>query len=309
MKKKKQIWGIISVAIIIVVLIIISFTQITGDRNNFEQKIGTAKSNNISLIELDGTIGGSSSLTGSGAISPRDVESLLAEAKKDSSSALIISINSPGGSVEPTQEIYNSIERFKRKTGKKVYVWMKEVAASGGYYIACAADKIVAMPTTLTGSIGVIMNLVNSSELLKKIGVSVYVLKSGKYKDMGSFSRPLTDEERKMFQEIIDSSYKEFVEVVSKSRDIPLDKLKEFAQGQIFTGVKAKEIGLIDEVGNFEDTVALIKKDLDLKGEPKIIAHRKRRGILSLLENVFPYSQIDLLKSLKPLTLEYLMSP
>jgi len=173
MKRKKQILGIISVAIIIVVLIIISFIQITGDGNNFEQKIGTAKSNNISLIELDGTIGGGSSLTGSGTISPRDVESLLAEAKKDSSSALIISINSPGGSVEPTQEIYNSIEKFKRKTGKKVYVWMKEVAASGGYYIACAADKIVAMPTTLTGSIGVIMNLVNSSELLKKIRFSV----------------------------------------------------------------------------------------------------------------------------------------
>lgn len=308
MKRKKQIWGIISVAIIIVVLIIISIIQITGSRNSVEQKISVVESNNISLIELDGTIGGGSSLTGSGTISPRDVESLLAEAKKDSSVALIISINSPGGSVEPTQEIYNSIERFKKKTGKKVYVWMKEVAASGGYYIACAADKIVAMPTTLTGSIGVIMNLVDSTELLKKIGVSVYVLKSGKYKDMGSFSRPLTDEERKMFQEIIDASYKEFVEVVSKSRNMPLDKLKEFAQGQVFTGVRAKEIGLIDEVGDFEDTVAFIKKDLSLKGEPKIIAHRKRRSIFSLLKDIFPYSQIDLFKSLKPLTLEYLMT-
>ena len=153
------------------------------------------------------------------------------------------------------------------------------------------------------------MNLVNSEELLKKIGVSIYTIKSGEYKDMGSISRPLTNEERAIFQNIIDESYDQFLKVVSKCRNIPLDKLKDLAQGQVFTGIKAKEVGLIDEVGDLEDTIALVKKDLNIKGEPKIITHKKRRSFFSLLGNVIPYTQLDLLKSLKPLTIEYLMVP
>lgn len=306
--KRNQIGGIIFV-IFIIIVIVASIIQSNRSKVSVQEKVTIGKGNNISLIELEGTIGGSSGLTTSEVISPKEVESLLTEAKKDPSNALIISINSPGGSVEPTQEIYNSIERFKKETGKKVYVWMKEVCASGGYYLSCSADKIVAMPTTLTGSIGVIMNLVNSEELLKKIGISLYTLKSGKYKDMGSISRSLTDEERKILQNIIDETYDQFLKVVSTSRDIPLNKLSELAQGQIFTGIKAKEIGLIDEVGDLEDTIALVKKDLNLKGEPKIISHKKRRTFFSLLENVLPYTQIDLLKSLKPLSIEYLMTP
>jgi protease-4 len=289
--------------------IAVSIIQSNRGKVSVEEEVTIGKGNNISLIELEGTIAGSSSLMGDGIISPQEVDSLLNEAKKDSSSALIISINSPGGSVEPTQEIYNSIERFKEKSGKKVYVWMKEVAASGGYYLSCGADKIVAMPTTLTGSIGVIMNLVNSEELLKKIGVSFYTIKSGKYKDMGSISRPLTNEERAIFQNIIDESYNQFLKVVSEGRNNPLDQLKNLAQGQVFTGIKAKEVGLIDEIGDLEDTIALVKKDLNLKGEPKIITHKRRVSFFSLLENVIPYTQLDLLKSLKPLTIEYLMVP
>ncbi|HOW03318.1 MAG TPA: signal peptide peptidase SppA [Caldisericia bacterium] len=306
--KRNKIGGIIF-TIFIIVVIAVSIIQSNRGKVSVEEEVTIGKGNNISLIELEGTIAGSSSLMGDGIISPQEVESLLNEAKKDSSSALIISINSPGGSVEPTQEIYNSIERFKEKSGKKVYVWMKEVAASGGYYLSCGADKIVAMPTTLTGSIGVIMNLVNSEELLKKIGVSLYTIKSGKYKDMGSISRPLTNEERAIFQNIIDESYNQFLKVVSEGRNIPLDQLKNLAQGQVFTGIKAKEVGLIDEIGDLEDTIALVKKDLNLKGEPKIITHKRRVSFFSLLENVIPYTQLDLLKSLKPLTIEYLMLP
>lgn len=306
--KRNKIGGIIF-TIFIIVVIAVSIIQSNKGKVSVEEEVTIEKGNNISLIELEGTIAGSSSLMGDGIISPQEVDSLLNEAKKDSSSALIISINSPGGSVEPTQEIYNSIERFKEKSGKKVYVWMKEVAASGGYYLSCGADKIVAMPTTLTGSIGVIMNLVNSEELLKKIGVSLYTIKSGKYKDMGSISRPLTNEERAIFQNIIDESYNQFLKVVSEGRNIPLDQLKNLAQGQVFTGIKAKEVGLIDEIGDLEDTIALVKKDLNLKGEPKIITHKRRVSFFSLLENVIPYTQLDLLKSLKPLTIEYLMVP
>lgn len=306
--KRNKIGGIIF-TIFIIVVIAVSIIQSNRGKVSVEEEVTIGKGNNISLIELEGTIAGSSSLMGDGIISPQEVDSLLNEAKKDSSSALIISINSPGGSVEPTQEIYNSIERFKEKSGKKVYVWMKEVAASGGYYLSCGADKIVAMPTTLTGSIGVIMNLVNSEELLKKIGVSLYTIKSGKYKDMGSISRPLTNEERAIFQNIIDESYNQFLKVVSEGRNIPLDQLKNLAQGQVFTGIKAKEVGLIDEIGDLEDTIALVKKDLNLKGEPKIITHKRRVSFFSLLENVIPYTQLDLLKSLKPLTIEYLMVP
>lgn len=184
--------------------------------------------------------------------------------------ALVIRINSPGGSVAATQEIYEEIEKIKN-TGKKVVVSMGDVAASGGYYVASAADKIMANPGTITGSIGVIAEMGNVEELFKKIGVKIEVIKSGKHKDIGSPVRPMTPEERKMLQDLINNAYEQFVTAVAKGRNMPYEKVKELADGSIYTGQQAKENGLIDELGNIQDAIKLAGQLAGIKGEPNII--------------------------------------
>jgi protease-4 len=309
--KRDSLFGIIVVAFIVFVIIfaLVKGANKTASVKEPEVKIGDS----ISVISLNGVIGeGSSSITSStDEISISDVKTLLSEAKSDPSKALIIEINSPGGAVEPTQEIYDAIEQFKKETGKKVYVWMRGEAASGGYYISCAADKIVAMPTTLTGSIGVIMELVNYKGLLEKIGLKETVIKSGKFKDIGSPIRDMTPEESKMLQDIIDETYQQFFNVVENTRHIPVDKLKEIAQGQVYTGIQAKKLGLVDENGNFQFVVDMIKKDLNLKGKPNIITHSVHRSFLSnlLSEKAGIEKELSILKNLKPMKLQYIMQP
>ena len=309
--KKDSLFGIIVVAFIVFVIIfaLVKGANKTASVKEPEVKIGDS----ISVISLNGVIGeASSSITSStDEISISDVKTLLSEAKSDPSKALIIEINSPGGAVEPTQEIYDAIEQFKKETGKKVYVWMRGEAASGGYYISCAADKIVAMPTTLTGSIGVIMELVNYKGLLEKIGLKETVIKSGKFKDIGSPVRNMTPEESKMLQDIIDETYQQFFNVVENARHIPVDKLKEIAQGQVYTGIQAKKLGLVDENGNFQFVVDMIKKDLNLKGKPNIITHSVHRSFLSNLlgEKAGIEKELSILKNLKPMKLQYIMQP
>jgi len=310
--KKESIFGWIMIGVIIFV-VAFAFVKARSVNKSVVQKPAAVKSGDaISVISLNGVIGEdtSSSFGSSNEITVSDVQTLLNEARSDPSKALIIEINSPGGAVEPTQEIYDAILKFKKDTGKKVYVWMRGMAASGGYYISCAADKIVAMPTTLTGSIGVIMELVNYQGLLNKIGVKETVIKSGAFKDMGSPVRPMTPEEKKMFQTIIDQTYQQFFNVVEKARHIPEDRLKTIAQGQVFTGIQAKENGLVDANGNFQFTVNMIKKDLNLKGTPKIIRHTVKRSFLSALFNEKSVlSQLSVLNSLTPVKVEYKFAP
>ncbi len=307
--KKDSLFGLIVVAFLVFVVVFAIFKGSSERKGASAPKIKTGDS--ISVISLSGVIGESSgSLYGSGnTITVKEVKDLLKQCESDPSKAVIIEINSPGGAVEPTQEIYDEIEQFKKKTGKKVYVWMRGVAASGGYYISCAADKIIAMPTTLTGSIGVIMELVNYQGLLEKIGVKEVVIKSGKFKDMGSPARPMTEEEKKMFQNLINETYEQFFNTVQKARNIPTDKLKEIAQGQVYTGIDAKKLGLVDATGNFQFVVDMIKKDLNIKGNPRIITHEVHKSILSLLgENSF-ISQLSAVNGLKPMKLEYMLQP
>ncbi len=307
--KKDSLFGLIVVAFLIFVVVFAIFKGNSTKKGVSVSKIRTG--NSISVISLNGVIGeGSESLYTSGSmITVSEVKELLKECESDPSKAVIIEINSPGGAVEPTQEIYDEIEQFKKKTGKKVYVWMRGVAASGGYYISCAADKIIAMPTTLTGSIGVIMELVNYEGLLEKIGVKEIVIKSGKFKDMGSPTRPMTEEEKKMFQNLIDETYRQFFDTVQKARGIPTDKLKEIAQGQVYTGLDAEKLGLVDATGNFQYVVNLIKKELDIKGNPQIITHEVHKNIFSLFGEKSFISQLSAVNGLKPMKLEYILQP
>lgn len=179
--------------------------------------------------------------------------------------AIVVRVDSPGGAVAPSQEIFRELKRLKEKS-KTVVVSMGTVAASGGYYIATAADKIVANPGTITGSIGVIMQSFGVKDLVKKFMIDPRIVKSGAYKDAGSPFRDMTESEISYFQNLSDDIYEQFLRDVSKARDIPLEKMRDLAQGRIYSGSQAKEKGLVDELGNLFDAIALAKK---LSGLPE----------------------------------------
>jgi len=172
----------------------------------------------------------------------------------DAVKAIIVRVDSPGGSVGPSQEIYREIQ--KTTDQKKVIVSMGSVAASGGYYLSVGADGIVANPGTITGSIGVIMGYTNFEELMRKIGLSAVVIKSGPFKDTGSPTRPMSDDEKELLQEVTRQIHDQFVEAIGKGRKMNHQDVEAIADGRIFTGQKALELGLVDRLGNFEDAVA-----------------------------------------------------
>lgn len=193
--------------------------------------------------------------------------------------AVILKINSPGGTVAAVQEIYQQVQSLK-KAKKKVVVSIGDIAASGAYYIACAADKIVANHGSLIGSIGVIMSLPNIEGFLEKIGVKVNIIKSGKHKDIGSLFRAMSEEERGLLQGVIDNAYSQFFNVVAKNRMIKKQELMKIADGRIFTGEQAKQIALIDELGTYEDAIKLTSKLANIEGKPIIVEEDKPLKLL-----------------------------
>lgn len=200
-------------------------------------------------------------------------------AEDDDIKAVVLRVDSPGGAVVPAQEIYDKINKIKEK--KKVVTSMGSVAASGGYYIACASDKIVANPGTITGSIGVIIQFPQVKELLKKIGLKSTVIKSGKYKDVGSPSREISQDEMKLLQGLVDDIYNQFVEAVSSSRKIPKKKVEEIADGRIITGRQALELGLVDYLGTMEYSIDLAARLSGIEGKPQVVYPKEKRiGLL-----------------------------
>ncbi len=210
--------------------------------------------------------------------------------------AVILRINSPGGTIGATQEIYNEILRLREK-GKVVIVSMGDISASGAYYISCAADYIVANPGTLTGSIGVIIAGMDLSELFKKIGISYNVIKSGKNKDILSPYRKMSPEEQKLLEEVVMDAYNQFLQAVSKGRKISIEKLKEIADGRIFSGEKALSNKLIDELGDFETAVKIAREKAKISGKPNIIELDRERnpiyGLFSLFRKKELFSEIN----------------
>lgn len=190
--------------------------------------------------------------------------------KRNEIKAVVLRINSPGGSVAAVQEICKEIDNLK-KNKKVVVASLGDVAASGGYYIASQADKIIASEGTLTGSIGVILQLANVQGLFQKVGLKMETITSGKYKDIGSSFRQLTPEERNIFQRLTDDAYSQFVGAVEKGRKLQHDKALELADGRIYTGTQAKELGLIDDFGNSEDAIAAAAQLAGIKGAPRIV--------------------------------------
>ena len=219
----------------------------------------------IGVIPIDGTILESYSIT-----------SQLINFRKDNRiKAIVLRINSPGGAVGPVQDIYREIQ--KTIESKKVVAYLGGVAASGGYYIAAAANKIVANPGTITGSIGVIMEFVRFKDLLEKIGVDLVVRKSGEFKDIGSPHRELTDRDKEIIDSLIGDIQEQFVEAVANGRALPLEKVKPIADGRVFSGAKAKEMDLVDILGNFQDAVDAAKEMAAIDGDVSLVFPKKNR--------------------------------
>ena len=225
-------------------------------------------SNLVASLEIRGTISDSK----------RFIDELKEYGNRPNVRSVVIRIDSPGGGVAASQEIYEAIKKFREETEKKVVVSMASTAASGGYYIACAADMIFANPGSITGSIGVIAQWYEYSDLLRWAKMQSIVIKSGDLKDSGSGFRPMTDEEKVYFQSLIDDMHGQFISAVSESRDIPEEEVRLLADGRVYTGREAKENRLVDEIGTFQDAVEAAAKMGGITGEPRLLTPARRRS-------------------------------
>ncbi len=231
------------------------------------------RSDRVALVKIEGLLASSDPV----------VDELHDYADDSSIKAIVLRIDSPGGGVVPSQEIYNAV-LYAKKEGKKVVASMGSVAASGGYYVAAAADRIVANPGTLTGSIGVKMEFANLEKLLEKIGVKGMVVKSGEYKDIGSPFRTMTPEEKKLVQEVIDDVQSQFVKAVAQGRKLPEADVRAIADGRIFTGQQALALKLVDEMGDLDDSIRVAGGMAGIKGKPSIVEKSKKIRFLDYLK-------------------------
>jgi len=231
----------------------------------------------IAVIPLSGTITmENSSLFPGSAITPELVRDYLAKAEQDKSvKAIVFRIESPGGEIAPCQEILWEIERVGE--AKTIVVSMGGTAASGGYYISTKADKIVALPTTMTGSIGVISQIMNIEGLLEKLGIEIETFKGGQYKDMYRGFREMTREEEEIMQGMIDEYYELFIEVVAEGRGLNKEEVRNLATGQIYSGTEAKELGLIDELGDLDTAINLTAEIAGI--EDPIVEYYRKPGL------------------------------
>lgn len=230
-----------------------------------------ALGNRVGLVEVTGTM-----ITGDAV-----VDEIERFSRDRTIKAIVVRLESPGGVVAAAQEIFDEIKQV-RLEGKPVVASMGGVAASGAYYVACAADSIVANPGTLTGSIGVIMSWPNTQELLRKVGIEMQVVKTGEFKDIGSMSRPLTPAERDLVGDLIGDVYDQFVTAVATERGLDPDEVRKIADGRVLTGRQAYHLGLVDRLGGLQEAARVAAELAGISGEPTLV--RKRRHAVSILD-------------------------
>jgi protease-4 len=271
MRNRMLIWLLLgggAFVLFVVIVIAISLTMSADESADFPF------SDRIQVVDVEGELFQSRPI----------LDQLKRYEDSNSIKAILLNIDSPGGGVAVSQEIYAEIKRLREKKDKTIVAYLSSTGASGAYYIACAADRIVANPGTIVGSIGVIAEWVNYAELLEWAKVKDVVFKTGEFKDSGSASRPLTENERKYFQGLIDDMYVQFVEAVSSGRKLELQEVRAVADGRVFTGRDAKEKKLIDEMGNFQDAVDLTAKLAGISGKPRLLRlNRQRVTLLDVL--------------------------
>jgi len=261
MRKHQVLLGILLIFILFIMftggIYLITWLSKDDKRMSFGDK--------VAVVEIKGIIIDSRNI----------IEQIIKYRKNNSVKALVLRIDTPGGAVGPSQEIYQEV--LKTKKEKKVVASMGTVAASGGYYIACGVDKIIANPGTITGSIGVKMEFGNVEELLKKIGLKGGIVKSGKYKDIGSPLRDMSKDERELIQGVVDDIYWQFVDAIVLNRKLPKEKVVSIADGRFFSGSQAKKYGLVDELGNLQDSIIIAANISGIKGEPDVIYPEKKK--------------------------------
>ncbi|MDQ3304293.1 MAG: signal peptide peptidase SppA, partial [Actinomycetota bacterium] len=222
---------------------------------------------------------------GSAAATPETLRDQLRQAEEDERvKAVVLEVDSPGGGVVPTDEMYRSIQEFKETTGLPVVISMSQTAASGGYYIATAADRIVANESTLTGSLGVIFSYLNFAEAAAEYGIEEEVIKSGPFKDIGSSTREPTEEELEILQSYVDESYDGFVEVIVEGRGLPEEEVRELADGRVYSGLQAESLGLVDELGDLERAAEVSAELAGLDDATVVRYQRRAPGITELLQ-------------------------
>jgi protease-4 len=229
--------------------------------------------NRVAVVELDGLI----------VDAERVVRELEDHGQDPTVRAIVVRIQSPGGVVAPTQEIYDAIGRARARD-QIVVASMGAVAASGGYYVAAAANRIVANPGTLTGSIGVIMQLAEAEGLLRKVGVRYEVIKAGRFKDTGNIARPMTPEERAVLQALLDDMYEQFVGAVARGRKLEPDAVRSLADGRVYSGRRAQELRLVDDLGGLEEAIRIAGELAHIPGKPRVVRARRPFRLTDLVE-------------------------
>jgi protease-4 len=281
-----------------------------------EEYVSGRGANKIAVLPVVGTIVSQKQPSlGTPAATPETLRDQLKQAADDGSvKAIILEINSPGGSVVASDQMHETISEFKETTNKPVVVSMGETAASGGYYISTAADKIVANESTLTGSLGVIFSYLNYGEAADKLGLQEEVIKSGKFKDIGSPTREPTEEELEILQSLIDESYDGFVQVIVEGRDLPDERVRELADGRVYSGLQAEALGLVDEVGDLDRAVD-VSEELAGVDEGTVVRYERAPGLFELLQARLATPEPEALKVLKTVglnptpELQYLYRP
>ncbi|MGC2063779.1 MAG: signal peptide peptidase SppA [Thermodesulfovibrionales bacterium] len=241
----------------------------------------------LALVRIEGPIMDSKDL----------VEEIREHTRDNSIKAIVLRIDSPGGAVAPSQEIYAEVKKAAAK--KKVVVSMGSIAASGGYYIAAPATRIFANPGTLTGSIGVIMEIPNVEELMKKIGVKSEVVKSGKNKDMGSAFRPMQPESRQILQDVLDNVHAQFIKAVAEGRKLKIEDVRSLADGRIFSGEQAHALRLVDELGTLDDATRAAAKMAGLGEDPDVVSKKDKLSFFDMLRGKFPKEFSDIIPAVK----------
>jgi protease-4 len=265
MKKNPVLIGLIVIGVVLVMFVvaIIALTLLLRrDAPSF------ALGDRVGVVEINGVISNSREVIGR----------IKTFADDGGVKAIVLRIDSPGGGAAASQEIYEEVVKAKRL--KPVVASFGGVAASGGYYVACGADKIMANPGTITGSIGVVMQFANLEELFKKIGYKGYVIKSGTHKDVGSPFREMTPKEKQLIQEMVDTVHQQFVRAVAEGRRLPMEEVAAIADGRVFSGEQALALGLVDELGNLEDTIDRAAQMAGIKGKPVVVYPPRKRPSL-----------------------------
>lgn len=261
--RRPIVWGMVGTGLTLLTFFLLALALIwllSGDA-------GVADSGTkIAIVSIEGII--------SSELAEKTVRQLEKYGEDPTIKAMVLRIDSPGGGVAPSQEIYAAVKRL-RDDGKLVVASLGSLAASGGYYVACAAERIFANPGTITGSIGVIVQLANVEELLQKVGISSTAITSGPFKDSGNPTRPLRPEDRQVFQTLVDDIYQQFVETVAQDRHLPAPQVLQIADGRIYTGRQAKELNLVDELGALQEAVAYVTSALGIIGKAKVVEQER----------------------------------